>query len=226
MVNKYRFTRKNPKTKKIENTGYMEIRNAASGPELYIYGDIVSSSWDAWSVEDVCPQDIADFMNQIDQNADLTVYINSGGGDVFAGIAIHSILSRHTGHIKGVVDGLAASIASVILMACDEIVMSTELDKCQQSITDIYMQHVKEGVSESDIAEKINAETWMSAEEAQEVFDIEIDDRPAMAACVSWMMNSWKNAPKSIRTERPEDVEAREAQEEADLIAEMELMGI
>ena len=64
MVNKYRFTRKNPKTKKIENTGYMEIRNAASGPELYIYGDIVSSSWDAWSVEDVCPQDIADFMNQ------------------------------------------------------------------------------------------------------------------------------------------------------------------
>lgn len=251
MVNKYRFTRKNPKTKKIENTGYMEIRNAASGPELYIYGDIVSSSWDAWSVEDVCPQDIADFMNQIDQNADLTVYINSGGGDVFAGIAIHSILSRHTGHIKGVVDGLAASIASVILMACDEIVMSTgaqimihkpsvfaygnaddltalitELDKCQQSITDIYMQHVKEGVSESDIAEKINAETWMSAEEAQEVFDIEIDDRPAMAACVGWMMNSWKNAPKSIRTERPEDVEAREAQEEADLIAEMELMGI
>ena len=139
----------------------------------------------------------------------------------------------------------------MILMACDEIVMSTgaqimihkpsvfaygnaddltalitELDKCQQSITDIYMQHVKEGVSESDIAEKINAETWMSAEEAQEVFDIEIDDRPAMAACVSWMMNSWKNAPKSIRTERPEDVEAREAQEEADLIAEMELMGI
>ena len=197
MVNKYRFTRKNPKTKKIENTGYMEIRNAASGPELYIYGDIVSSSWDAWSVEDVCPQDIADFMNQIDQNADLTVYINSGGGDVFAGIAIHSILSRHTGHIKGVVDGLAASIASVILMACDEIVMSTgaqimihkpsvfaygnaddltalitELDKCQQSITDIYMQHVKEGVSESDIAEKINAETWMSAEEAQEEADL------------------------------------------------------
>lgn len=251
MVNKYRFTRKNPKTKKIENTGYMEIRNAAAGAELYIYGDIVSSSWDVWSADDTCPQDIADFMNQIDQNADLTVYINSGGGDVFAGIAIHSILSRHTGHIKGVVDGLAASIASVILMACDEIVMSTgaqimihkpsvfaygntddltaliaELDKCQQSITDIYMQHAKEGVSESDITDKINAETWMSAQDAQEVFDIEIDERPAMAACVSWMMDSWKNAPKNIRTERPEDVENREAEEEADLIAEMELMGI
>jgi hypothetical protein len=47
-----------------------------------------------------------------------------------------------------------------------------------------------------------------------------------MAACVSWMMDSWKNAPKNIRTERPEDVENREAEEEADLIAEMELMGI
>ena len=66
MVNKYRFTRKNPKTKKIENTGYMEIRNAAAGAELYIYGDIVSSSWDVWSADDTCPQDIADFMNQIE----------------------------------------------------------------------------------------------------------------------------------------------------------------
>lgn len=118
------------------------------------------------------------------------MYINSGGGDVFAGIAIHSILSRHTGHKTGIVDGMAASIASVILMACDSIVMSSgaqimihkplswaygnaddfqrlisELDKCQKSITDIYMGRVKEGVTEEQVTDLINAETWMTAEE-------------------------------------------------------------
>lgn len=255
MKNRYRFTRKNPKTKAVEDTGYMEFRNAAAdgGVELYIYGDIVSSEWDAWSLDDTCPQDIADFMNQIDNNAPMTIYINSGGGDVFAGIAIHSILSRHTGHKKGVVDGIAASIASVILMACDEIVMSTGaqimihkpsssawgnaddfaaligvLDKCQKSITDIYMGRVKEGVTEEMITQKINAESWMNADEASEIFDITVEERPAIAACVSWMMDSYKNKPKDIRTETAEDVAARKkaAEDEAAIINELDLYGI
>lgn len=256
MAKKYNFTRRSPKTKLIENTGYMEIRNVAAGTELYIYGDIVSSTWEAWSAEDVCPQDIADFMNQIERNADLTIYINSGGGDVFAGIAIHSILSRHTGHKKGIVDGIAASIASVILMSCDEIVMSSgaqimihkplswaygnaddfrklieELDRCQQSITDIYMQHVKESVTEEIIKGKIDAETWMTAEEAQEIFNINVEERPAAVACVGWMMEQYKNKPKGIRTQSAEELEAQEEaaaaeKEEAALIAEMELYGV
>lgn len=256
MAKKFNFTRRNPKTKRIENTGYMEIRDVAAGTELYIYGDIVSSTWDAWCAEDVCPQDIADFMNQIDRNADMTIYINSGGGDVFAGIAIHSILSRHTGHKKGIVDGLAASIASVILMSCDEIVMSSgaqlmihkpsswaygnaddfaklieELDRCQQSITDIYMQHVQDGVTEEVIKEKIDAETWMTADEAREVFNINVEERPAAVACVSWMMDRYRHKPEGIRMQSAEDMEAQEtaaekAAEEAALIAEMELYGV
>lgn len=255
MKNKFNFTQRNPKTKKLENVGFMQIQNAAAGGgmELYIYGDIVSSTWDAWCAEDVCPQDIADFMNQIPTNADLTVYINSGGGDVFAGIAIHSILSRHTGHKKGIVDGLAASIASVILMACDEIVMSSgaqlmihkpstafaygnaddfrdlieRLDKAQESITGIYMQNVKEGVTEEDITEKINAETWMNADEAGEIFDVAIEARPVMAACVGWMADRYKHKPKGIKTQSVEDVEAEETRAiEDSMIAELELYGI
>lgn len=252
--NRYNFTRRNPKTKAIENTGYMEIRNTAeTGIDLYIYGDIVSSAWDAWSPEDTCPQDISDFMSQIDNNEPMTIYINSGGGDVFAGIAIHNILSRHTGHKKGVVDGLAASIASVILMACDEIVMSSgaqimihkpssvawgnaddfaklidELDKCQQSITEIYMGRVKDGVTEETITEKINAETWMNADEAAEIFDVNVEERPAIAACVSWMMDSYKHKPNGIETESAEDATARQsaAADEAAIIDELDLYGI
>lgn len=253
MKNKHDFKRRNPKTKKVENVGYMEIRNAAagSGTELYIYGDIVSSSWDRWSSEDKCPQDITDFLKQIDKNADLTVYINSGGGDAFAGIAIHSILSRHTGHKIGVVDGIAASIASVILMACDEIVMSSGaqimihkplsgvygnaddfakmievLDECQKSITDIYMNRAKDGVTEEEITEKINAETWMTAEKAQEIFDITVEERPAVAACVGCMMDSYKHKPEDMATQSAEELEAAEAEQEAALIEELSLYGL
>lgn len=253
MKNRFNFTRRNPKTKKMENVGYMQIKNAAAGGvELYIYGDIVSSTWNVWCAEDRCPQDIADFMNQIDKNAELTVYINSGGGDVFAGVAIHSILSRHTGHKKGVVDGIAASISSVILMACDEIVMSSgaqimihkpsamgrgnaddfrklieALDSCQKSITDIYMRNVKEGITEEEITEMINAETWMTADAAKEVFNIEIEERPPMVACVSWMVDSYKNKPEGIVTQSAEDAEAAETKAiEEDLIAQLAFYGV
>lgn len=106
---------------------------------------------------------------------------------------------------------MAASIASVILMACDSIVMSSgaqimihkplswaygnaddfqrlisELDKCQKSITDIYMGRVKEGVTEEQVTDLINAETWMTAEEAKGIFDVQIEERPAVAA-LCWL---------------------------------------
>lgn len=256
MKKRMNFTRKNPKTKKVENTGFMELKDEGQGGgiELYIYGDIVSSSWDASSMGDTCPQDIADFMGGIDGNVPMTIYINSGGGDVFAGIAIHSILKRHTGRKMGVVDGLAASIASVILMACDEIVMASgaqimihkpstimwgnaddlakmivELDKCQQSITDIYMSKVKEGVTEEEVTGLINAETWMTGEEAREVFDISVEERPAIAACVGWMMDSYRNKPQGILTESVEDAAARQQEEERkeleDLLEDLDLYG-
>lgn len=248
--NRYNFTQRNPKTKKIENAGYMELKNEADGIQLYIYGDIVSSQWDVWC-DEVCPKDIQEFMSQVNANEDMTVHINSGGGDVFAGIAIYNILKRHAGHKKGIVDGLAASIASVILMACDEIVMASgaqlmihkpsaigwgnaddfaklidELDKCQQSITDIYMENVNEGVTEEMITEKINAETWMNGTEAQELFNITVEEKPAIAACVGWMLHNYKKAPQSIKTESVEDAEERLNKEAEEILEDLYLYGI
>ncbi len=252
---KMNFRKRNGKAKKAESVGYIEVRDAAqgSGVEMYIYGDIVSSEWDKWSDEDRCPQDIADFLAQIDRDADMTIYINSGGGDVFAGIGIYNILRRHTGHKKGIVDGIAASIASVIMMACDEIVVASgaqvmvhkpltiawgnaddftktieQLDKCQQSITDIYMEKAREGVTREAVTEKINAETWMSGAEAAELFDISVDEKPVAVACIGCMMDRYAHKPEGIRTESAEEAEARRAaaEEEAAIMAEMELCGI
>lgn len=251
---KMNFTSRNRTKKTIENVGFMEIKDINSNNvELYIYGDIVSSEWDKWTTEDTCPQDIIDFFNSIDNNANLTVYINSCGGDVFAGIGIYNILKRHKGHITGIVDGIAASIASVILMACDDITLSTgaqimihkpltmawgnaddftavinQLNNCQKMITDIYMTKVKEDVTEDKITEAINAETWMSANVASDYFNINVnEDVEAVAACVSYMMDRFKNAPEGINTETVEDITARQQKDEAEeILSDLYLYGI
>lgn len=222
-----------------EKVGMMALEQVKENDvELHIYGDIVSSSWDKWDLEDTCPQDIVDFLGEIDSNDNLTVYINSGGGDVFAGIGIYNILRRHKGHIKGVVDGIAASIASVILMACDEIVVSTgaqimihkpmtlgwgnadelaeviaQLDKCQEMITDIYMKKAKEGITKEIITEAVNKETWMSGKEAAEMFDITAEEREEVAACTSCMTAKFAHAP-ALRTATVEDFETKKKEDE------------
>ena len=63
------------------------------------------------------------------------------------------------------------------------------------------MGRVKEGVTEEQVTDLINAETWMTAEEAKEIFDVQIEERPAVAACVGWMMENFKKAPEGIKTQ-------------------------
>ena len=226
MKNKFDFTRRNPHTRAIENAGYLEIRNAQDGTaELYFYGDIVSATWQSeWYEEDKCPQDISDFLSQIDINAAITVYFNSGGGDVFAGIAIYNILKRHNGHKRGVVDALAASIASVILMACDEITVMNgaqimmhkpwcmtygnaddlaetikQLDKCQESIIGIYMEKANDGVTREEIESLVNAETWMNGADLQRYFYVTVENGASIAACTSGYFDKYTHLPERLR---------------------------
>ena len=125
---RFDFTKKNKRSGKIENVGYLDLEQdeEQSRCSLYFYGDIVSATWESmWYEEDRCPQDIADFLNQLDGYEDIDIYFNSGGGDVFAGLAIYNQLKRYDGHKVGYVDGMAASIASVIMFACDELHFAT-----------------------------------------------------------------------------------------------------
>lgn len=193
------------------------------GYKLYIYGDIVSSSWEKWSDEDTCPQDIADLLAKIPSNEPLDIYINSGGGDVHAGIAIYSQLSRRTGKNTVHVDGIAASIASVIAMAGDEIIMPKSaqlmvhkpwcccmgnademrktadiLDTCQHSIMSIYQSKLADGVELDEFSEMVNAETWLTGEQAASVFKISLSDTPSMAASASQFYAQYRNKMKAI----------------------------
>lgn len=125
-----------------------------------------------------------------DSNAPtVRVHINSRGGDVEEGVGIYNRLRAHGARIETYVDGIAASIASVIAMAGDVRVMYSSarmmvhdpwtltiggaeglrkkadvLEKVRDQMVDIYANHTHR--SKGDIKALMAAETWMSAEEA------------------------------------------------------------
>lgn len=221
--------------------GYMNLKNSVgnANPQLYIYGDICGSDWEKWDDGDKCPQDVANLLNSIDANSDIDIYINSGGGDAFGALAIVSQLQRHSGKKTAYVDGLAASAASYIAISCDEVVMNSaaqimihkplvcasysnadrlrkladELDRLQESIIDIYMTNVRDGVTREDITTKVNAETWLKGKEAAEIFNITLRDLGQAVACSSEYFEKYKNVPDEIKSKNlTEDCKNRETE--------------
>ena len=169
---------KNKYTLKIKN----KVKNKA---EIEMYGDISRYDISAKSVQDFLKSEIDEKTTEID------LRLFSGGGDVFEGIAIYNILKRLDAKITVYVDGLAASIASVIMMAGDDIIMgegsqvmihkpwtvamgsSTDLqetidrlDRVENEILKIYEN--KTGLSRSELESMVAAETWFNDDEAVE----------------------------------------------------------
>ena len=122
--------------------------------------------------------------------SNIELRINSPGGSVFDGQAIYNALKRHPANVTTYIDGVAASIASVIALSGDKIVMAGNslfmihnpwgfaqgdsvelrkyadlLDKVRETIVNVYKE--KCGLSEEEIIAAMDAETWMTAEEAQ-----------------------------------------------------------
>lgn len=207
--------------------GSMTIKNQTdSSADLFFYGDIVSETWQSeWYEDDMAPGDVKKFLDQLDGTENINIHINSGGGSVFGGIAIYNMLRRNNAHKTVYVDGLAASIASVIMMAGDEIVMpknatvmihkpsasyffttknaddlrkdAESLDTCQEAIMQTYMTKAK--ADKEEIEQKVNDETWLTGEEAAELFDIKVEEANDAVACAgSSMFFCYKNVPTSL----------------------------
>lgn len=174
--------------------------------ELLLYGDISDSTW--WG-DEITPKNFKEELDSLGDIKTLNVYINSGGGDVFAGQAIYSMLKRYSATVNVYVDGLAASIASIIAMAGDNVKMpknamlmvhnpwsfgmgnandfrklADDLDKVRESMISVYED--KTGMEKESIVELLNAETWMTAEEALEFgFADEIEEEKQVAASLN-----------------------------------------
>lgn len=202
---------------------FCKFKNGMNGSnsELFFYGDIVSDSWSAWSDEDQYPMNVSQLLKEIG-NDDIDIHINSGGGDVFAGVAICNMLRSASGKKTVYIDGLAASIASVIAMAGDEIIIPSNafmmihkawtfamgnandmrsladtLDKLDSGIIATYMSRAADGVTEDKISELMAAETWLTGAEAAELFsNIKVTEAvTAAASCNSKFMDRY-NVPQ------------------------------
>lgn len=218
---------KRDRNNKLREVGSIEIKNQTDeSADLCFFGDINSESlgeWQKYYPEDKAPSDVKTFLDQLENVSKINVHINSGGGSVFGGIAIYNMLKRFDAEITVYVEGLAASIASVIAMAGDKIIIPANaqmmihkpssaawgnademrkeadvLDGCQKVILNTYMQHVKEGVTEETINDLINAETWKTGTEWQEYFDIEVSESNQAAAAASDFYEAYKHTPKNL----------------------------
>lgn len=155
--------------------------------DLYIYGPIVSSA--SWWDDSIDAVQFSEDLKALGDK-DVTVHINSPGGDVFAAHAIHNQLIAYAGNVDVVIDGIAASAATIIAMAGARITMPTnsmmmihnpamglddhytadDLDKyanalraVRQSIIAAYMKRVC--VDQAQIEQMMDAETWLTAQE-------------------------------------------------------------
>lgn len=95
---------------------------------LYIYSEVESDGVDFYTgqekISDTSARHFKEELDKLGNVGQINVYINSKGGDVGEGIGIYSQLKRHKAHKTAYIDGYACSIASVIPMACDEVVIS------------------------------------------------------------------------------------------------------
>lgn len=204
----------------------LELKNVTNdSAELYFYGDIVSSWWGAWDDTDQYPESIKKFLDGA-KGKDLNIHINSGGGSVFAGITIYNMLKNYEGHKTVYVDGVAASIASVIALCGDKVIMRTgssmmvhkplygiwggynaddfrkmadELDKIQECIMQVYKENLREGVDKKTIEEMVNKETWLTSEEVAQYFKAEVEESLEAVACNSEYLDKFTNIPDSIK---------------------------
>jgi len=187
---------------------FWSLRKSMNGedPELLFYGEIAEYSW--WD-DDVTPTKLADDLAALGDISGLKVRINSPGGDLFAANTIYNMLKNHKARVTTYVDGLAASAATIILMAGDDIVMPRNaalmihnpstmawgdardlrkvadmLDTARETMLATY--EARTGLDRAKIISMLNSETWLTAKDAVENgFADRIDDQMMpIAACL------------------------------------------
>ncbi len=184
---------------------WLQVKALGNIGEIYIYGEI--TDW-KWLDEDVTPTDIKEELDKLKDVESINLYVNSPGGNVFAGVAIYNLLKRSNKPITAYVDGIAASIASLIILAADKVVMplnalimihnvwtcacgdaatfrdlADKLDKITDSVL-LETYQAKTGISKEKLKVMLDEETWLGAEEAVKLgFADAMEEEQKLAAC-------------------------------------------
>ena len=216
--------------KQLSNRAWYEIKNAADVAEIYIYEQIGEDYW----AEGVTAVNFVNELNGITA-PEIHLHINSPGGSVFDGVAIHNALKRHPAKVTTYVDGLAASIASIIAIAGDKVVMASNalfmihnpwggvqgdaaemrkmaevLDKIGETLVNAYEERT--GMDRQTIIDAMNEETWYTADEALAAGFID-EVTGAIRAAASFDLSRFRHAPKAELVQPSEEVEPEQAPE-------------
>jgi len=176
-----------------------EFKQAAQADalDLYIYGDVEDVAIDWVNYEYVQSENSAKFFREeLSKNPDtkqINIYINSYGGSVFEGTAIYNQLKRHPAQKTVYIDGFACSVASVIAMVGDKVVMpknammmihnmwnivmgnakelrkaADDLDVISEGNRQAYLLKAGDKLAEAKLIEMLDSETWLTAEQCIE----------------------------------------------------------
>ena len=203
---------------KTNNQSWYSIKaKAKDTAEISIYDEI-----GFWGVSAASfAQDLKSCGNNLKQ---INLHIHSPGGDVFDGIAIYNLLKNHPANVTVYIDGLAASMASVIAMAGNEVIMPENammmihkpwgiqggdaedmrkyadlLDKVENTLIPAYAN--KTGKTPEELAEMLSAETWLNGKECVEqgFADKLAEPLVAMASIKSRKLEDFENMPKAMK---------------------------
>ena len=197
------MSKPNPQaTPKTKNDKFWQFRNLADDDqkaELLLYGDISERSW--WE-DAATPKRFADDLAALGDVKEITVYINSGGGDVFAAQAIGNMLERNAATVTAHIDGLCASAATIVACHADKVVAAADgsymihpvsmgicdyltaddLNNCLKALEAIRSNIItlyakKSGKTEEECAKWMDETSWWTPAEAKEKgFVDEVDD--------------------------------------------------
>lgn len=201
---------------------WFEIINKADRAEIWIYEQIGEDFWTGGGVT------AKSFQKELAgiKASQIDLHINSPGGEVFDGITIYNLIKQHPANVTAYIDGLAASIASVIALAGDTVIMAENalfmihnpwgfamgdasemrktadlLDKVGGSLVTAYAS--KSGKPDDEISALMDSETWMTAQEAKDAgFIDEISEQMDLAACTKFIpamqKAKFKNIPENL----------------------------
>lgn len=173
------------KKRKINN--FVKLKNEPDVNRLYLYGDISDFDEDFT----ISAKKVIEALEEV-KTDDLEIHLNSYGGDMFEGIAISNYLKNSGKNIVVVIDGIAASAASIVAMAGNTIKMpknaelmihnpwtlaignsselrkiADDMDKAQTSLEETYMTRFNG--SREELQELLENETYLTADEAFEL---------------------------------------------------------
>jgi len=224
-----------------KTSDYLTVKNLTNkSADLYIYGEIVDNTDWKWDESDVMPDDVKEVLGKLEGLDTLNIYINSPGGSVFSGIAIYNMLKRNEARKIVHIDGVAASMASVIALVGDEVYMPSnaymmihkpltfvignanelrkvadDLDVIEDGLMKSYEENLRDGIDIEVIKGMVDEETWLTADEATKYFNIEITDAKEVVASGKHLLKEFKNVPKELIEEPTQRYEGKSIVEDA-----------